>query len=122
MSGLSDHELRAGFEALRAADEQEAPGFTTVLDRAKRAPLADPRPRVRRRLQVALSIAAALLLAAGVVRVFRRPDFVPPPLSTWTSPTASLLRTSGADLLASPTLLSSVLDQLTSMPPQHQGK
>lgn len=122
MTALSDHELRARFDALRVADERDAPGFRAVLDRARRAPATDARLMARRRLQVALSIAAALLVAVGVSRISRRPDFVPPPLSIWTSPTASLLRTPGSDLLASPALLSSVLDQLTSMSPPHQGK
>ncbi len=122
MTALSDHELRARFDALRAADERDAPGLRAVLDRARRAPAADARLMARRRLQVALSIAAALLLAVGVSRISRRPAFVPPPLSTWTSPTASLLHTPGSELLASPALLSSVLDQLTSMSPPHQGK
>lgn len=122
MTGLSDRELRARFDALRAADEHGAPGFGALLARAAPAATEGRRLPSRWRLRTALSIAAALLLAVGLVRWSRRRDFVPQPLSTWTSPTASLLHTPGPDLLASSGLLPSVLDQLTSTPSQRKGK
>jgi hypothetical protein len=122
MTGLSDRELRARFDALRAADEHGAPGFGALLAHAARAATEGRRLPSRWRLRTSLSIAAALLLAVGLVRWSRRRDFVPQPLSTWTSPTAGLLHTPGSELLASSGLLPSVLDQLTSTSSQRKGK
>jgi hypothetical protein len=96
----ADDELRARFADLRASDERSAPDFHGVLDRAKRAPYADAR-RLRLRAPLALFIAAAAVVVAavGIARVsaLRRAAFVATPLSTWTSPTAGLLRTQGFD-------------------------
>lgn len=111
MTDFSDRELRARFDALRGADEHDAPGFRSVLERSARV-----RPRRPRwPLRVALSIAAALLLSVGIARVSRRRAFVAEPLSTWRSPTAGLLRTTGSDLLRSSALMPSMFDQLSSV-------
>jgi hypothetical protein len=123
MSERSDPDLRSRFHALRTADEQDTPAFRAILDRAGPAPLVGALQPRRRFLRAALSIAAAILFAVGLVRALRRHAFVAPPLSTWTSPTASLLHTSGSELLATSTLLPSMLDNLTSPSSQpHKGK
>jgi hypothetical protein len=122
MTGLPDHELRARFDELRAADEQSAPGFGAVLARARFAAPDRTQRRRRWRLGAALSIAAAIVLAVGISRTARRRNFVAQPLSTWRSPTASLLRTPGSELLASPSLVPSALDHLTIMLAQREGK
>jgi hypothetical protein len=122
MTGIPDHELRARFDELRAADEQGAPGFGAVLARARFAAPDRTQRRRRRRLGVALSIAAAIVLAVGISRTSRRRSFVAQPLSTWRSPTASLLRTPGLELLASPSLIPSALDHLTTTLAQREGK
>jgi hypothetical protein len=118
MTDSSDHELRARFDALRVAEEHDAPGFRSVLDRAARTRPAGARWPLR----VTLSIAAALLLSAGLVRVSRRRAFIAEPLSTWRSPTAGLLRTTGSDLLRSSALMPSMLDQLGSVSLAHKEK
>ena len=112
MTGPSEHDLHRRFEALRTEDERNAPGYRSVLDRAPRAASAVIRAGSRRRLVAALAIAAAIVLAVVLPRVSRPHGFIPQPLSTWTSPTASLLRTSGPELFASRTLLPSSLDHL----------
>jgi hypothetical protein len=121
MTGPSDHELRAHFDALRATDERDAPGFRAVLDRA--APTAPDATRLRARLRLgaALAIAAAIVLAAGLTLTSPRRNFVAEPLSAWTSPTASLLHTPGSELLASPSLVPSALDHLTTTLPLREG-
>jgi hypothetical protein len=118
MSELSDQDLRSRFEVLRAGDEHDAPGFRAILDRAGPVPTVAAMRARRRPLRAVLSIAAVVLLAAGLVRVSRRHAFVAPPLSTWTSPTESLLHASGSELLVSPTLVPSMLAKLTSPPSQ----
>jgi hypothetical protein len=121
MSPRPDDELRSRFAELRDADARHAPAYRAVLERTdRRVPGVDRNGR-RRTLRLALAAAAAIVLAVGVARVSRRRAFVAPPLSTWTSPTASLLRTPGAELLASPTLLSSVLDPVTTRPTLRAG-
>jgi hypothetical protein len=122
MTEFSDHELRARFDATRVADEHDAPGFRSVLDRAAQVRPAHTAPRSRWPLRVAMSIAAALLLSVGLVRVSRRRAFIAEPLSTWRSPTAGLLRTTGSDLLRSSALMPSMLDQLGSVSLAHKEK
>ena len=118
MTDYSDHELHARFDTLRGGDEQRAPGFRSVLERPVRL-----RPRRSGwALRVALSIAAALLLSVGLVRLSRRRAFVAEPLSTWRSPTSDLLRTTGSDLLRSSALMPSMLDQLVSVSLAHKEK
>lgn len=121
MKEINDDELRARFAQLRSADELGAPDFQCVLERAKNRPLRAGRFAWRRPLAVSAALAATILLAVGVARVARRSGFVAPPLSTWVSPTASLLRTPGSELLNSPSLTSSVLDPATKSVP-HTGK
>ena len=118
---MSDDELRARFRALRAADERDVPGFERARDRPARVASAAARIRFRW-LGVALSVAAALLLSAGVTRAYRRYTFVAQPLSTWKSPTAALLRTPGAELLHSLRLAPSPLDHLTTTLALREGR
>ncbi len=122
MNGLSDDELRARFKALRSADEPHTPAFEQIRNRPVRAAPAAPRARFAWRLGVALSVAAALLLSAGVTRAYRRYTFVAPPLSTWTSPTASLLHTPGTELLRSPKFAPSPLDHLITSLALREGR
>ncbi len=122
MNDLKDDELRARFAQLRDADELGAPDFQGVLGRARLRP---PRGRLTwrppSRFALSAALAAAILFAIGVARVSRRSEFVPPPLSTWVSPTASLLRTPGSELMRAPRLMSSVLDPATESV-THTGK
>ena len=124
MNEPTDHELRARFAELRAAELFGAPEFDDVRDRANRARTTVDRIARRGPSRVALSIAlaAAIVLAVSVARESHRREFVPPPLSTWTSPTASLLRTPGIDLFTSKTLRSSMLDAATAASALHTGK
>lgn len=120
MTAMSDEELRARFESLSAHDRREAPSFAVLTDRATRA-AHRARPRRAWRLAMAIALAAAVVLSVGIARIVRRMSFVPTPLAAWTSPTAGLLKTPGSDLLASPALLSSQLDHLTTTLAQREG-
>jgi hypothetical protein len=116
MTPLSDHEIHERFRALREEERRHVPAFRAMLERAARRSGAS---RWSSPAVLSLATAAAILLAAGAVRRFSaRRDFTPQPLATWTSPTASLLRTPGAELLEAPSLGSSVLDRVTSTPIQ----
>lgn len=116
MTSLSDEELRARFEALRDAEQEHAPGFRNVLDRPVRPSGEDSRASRRWRLPVALTLAAAAV-AVFAINLSRdaasRRAAALQPLAGWTSPTASLLRTPGSELLESSTLAASLLDGMT---------
>lgn len=116
-----DRELQLRFEALRGADARRVPAFGPMRERAERAAQGSSRPR-RRWPVLALALAAAMLLAVGLVREARRRAFVAQPLSTWTSPTAGLLRTPGSAWLASSALPPSPLDHLAGTPAPLEGK
>ena len=102
-----DRDLQSRFDALRVVDRAGAPEFGAVVGRParRRRPVALP----------AALVAAALLLAIGGIRVATRGMHAErsaetPSILTWRSPTASLLRTPGSDLLHGiPTIQSSVL-------------
>ena len=124
----ADDELRARFEALREEDRRRAPAFRGALSDAW------PRPLPRRRAFPLVWIAAAgIVLTVGIaVREIRQHG--PGPytgsassfgggdtvsITTWRSPTASLLRTSGSEMVASSRILSSVLDGASRAAVQH---
>jgi hypothetical protein len=102
-----DRDLQSRFDALRAADHAVTPEFGAVIGRParRRRPVALP----------AALVAATVLLAIGGIRLATRGMYAgrsadAPSILTWRSPTASLLRTTGSDLLLGiPTLRSSVL-------------
>ena len=123
MIDMHDDELRARFAGLRASDELSAPEFVDVLDRARHS--AHSRVSARRWLSpLAISIAAAavVIAAVGIARASRRAAFVAPPLSTWTSPTAGLLRTPGTGQRQPATLISSLVDIATTPATPQTGK
>ena len=98
-----DLELRKRFAESRRADESAAPDFGALLGRPRRA---GPTRSPGRRLALAASLALAAAAAALLLR--ERPPSpgageLPPAagaLVAWKSPTASLLRTPGAELSA----------------------
>ena len=97
-----DRRLENLFEELRRAEEASAPSFRQTLERkrARRTPSS-------RSAVLALAASMALFaLAAAVAFHSRRPLAPPRPqthaaLGKWKSPTDSLLRTPGAELLDS---------------------
>jgi hypothetical protein len=125
-----DDDLRARFDAIRQADRVRAPDFHTVLDRAE---VAHVSPRRRGHPLVWVAAAAGIVLAFGITLYQVRDRGADPQavgvapsggsdavtISTWRSPTASLLRTSGGEMLASPKLLSSILDGAARAALQH---
>lgn len=129
MNFSSDDELRARFEALRSDDSDRAPDFHDIVERARTLD-AQRRHGVRPLWIVA---AAGVVLAAGIAfqqarnhGVGRRADATgspgggaTPSISTWKSPTASLLRTSGSEAFATPKVLSSILDGASRDAVQH---
>ncbi len=110
MNDSSDRELRSKFERLRETETAGAPDFRNLLDRADRT-APDGRAGRRRlsRFAIPIAVAAAVVVAAGVASVARRRTAVQVPLSSWTSPTAGLLRTPGLGLLGPANILSSRL-------------
>jgi hypothetical protein len=120
MNFSSDDELRVRFEALRSDDSDGAPDFREMLERART--LDAQRRRGVRPLWIVA--AAGIVMAVGIAlqqtrnrSAGRRADATDSSgggntlsISTWKSPTASLLRTSGSEALAPPKVLSSILD------------
>lgn len=128
-----DDELKARFRELRDHDVAQAPAFRVPKPRdVSRAPAV---PRAILPAPVWWASAAGVLFAAlGVAllrwdagQVLRRfagsatPAVEAPSISDWTSPTASLLRTPGYELLAPPPILSSLFDGVTPRSGQRQG-
>jgi hypothetical protein len=108
MKQIGDDELRACFHKLRDHDAADLPDFSAVT-----------RPRAHRPATPALvwlaAAACVILVAASAIRWTRdRSGRIEPlGITTWRSPTASLLDVSGRELLAPPPILSSVLDGVT---------
>ena len=105
----NDDDLKSLFGSLRSVDERGVPDLTALI----------ARPRARRRrpivLIATLAAAAIILVVAGrqVVSHAARGDIARTPTAsivTWESPTASLLKYPGQELLRTvPTLKSSLL-------------
>jgi anti-sigma factor RsiW len=134
MNDASDDELRARFAALRVEEAMRAPDFRGIRERVSGR--ARTRPRLRPAVILGLAAAAALVLATGValhgIRNAALPPLVAdstpsgagagPLITTWTSPTAGLLRTSASELLsAPPPIRSSILDGVASAPTKPKG-
>jgi len=109
--------LRAHFERLRAHDLAHTPAFRAVVQDARaRSTTVHPRPA----WLASLAAAALVVLSLGIAIYQRR---VEAPIAnrgtptvtitTWKSPTDGLLRISGQELFAPPSVLSSVLDGAT---------
>jgi len=124
-----DDELRARFQELRDDDREHAPSFRALWARAEEGARTPRRSHDAALLWIAA--AASVVLAAGIAL---RGDLgrlvaglVPPEareeqtLSNWRSPTAGLLRTWGSNLLAPPSIRSSILDGVTPAPGQYNG-
>lgn len=107
-----DEELRARFGELRAAESSAAPGVSAVLHRTRGA----ARPALRRTSVFLLAGAAASVAAITfVVRQARiQASARQAAVTTWRSPTTSLMPGNPQTVLAPPPLLSSVLDGATT--------
>jgi hypothetical protein len=134
MNEARDDDLRARFGALGAEEAARAPEFRSVLERvpARRRSATSSRSV----MLLGLAAAAVLAVATGVAIRGRRtgepltlvadstPSRAPaePSITTWTSPTAGLLRTSGSMLLsAPPPIHSSILDGAFPTPAEPKG-
>jgi hypothetical protein len=108
----ADDDLRARFRALRRNDDARAPEFPPVvhLGSSVRA------ERARHRSNgVWLAAAAALVVGLVATRQFLATnDATAQSITTWQSPTNSLVPASGRAVLSPPPLLSSVLDGATT--------
>ncbi len=100
-----DRRLQLLFASLRKSDETDAPDFAALLS----APAAGSRTRLR---PLAVFLCCGALAVAAVVVVIHRPSPRPavPPISAWTSPTASLLPGPSPLLARAPTLGESWLE------------
>ena len=128
MTVHNEEELRACFDELRAYDVAHAPAFGESWGRAGTAARSASRRRAKSLFWIAA--AACLLFAVGIAvrwsfdgRTSRsRPSTAATPsIHSWTSPTASLLRVPGRELLAPQPILSSVLDGAAGTPVQTKG-
>jgi hypothetical protein len=114
MSRDPDREIARLFRETRGADESSAPDFRAILTRprARRSPLALP-------LRAAVALLVAAITLIGVL-LLRRPSSPagserPASLSEWRASTDVLLRTPGADLLASVPALPEPLPDYSSI-------
>ena len=113
-----DDELRARFAELRERDEVGTPEFQAMWQVAESA-RETTSSRRGRSLLVWSAAAAGIVFAAGAaVSVARRQKAQDVgasvlSISTWRSPTASLLRTSSISVLQQPSIIASVLDGAT---------
>jgi hypothetical protein len=108
----ADDELRARFRELRRGDGAGAPEFSAVVDRGSGVP-AKPSPY--RSPVVWLAAAAAVVVGLVVTQRFRATnEAAAQSITTWQSPTTSLVPASGRAVLSPAPLLSSVLDAATS--------
>ena len=108
----ADDELRARFRELRGVDGARAPEFSAGVDRAG----AGRAKAVPYRLPVVwLAAAAAVVVGLVATQRFRATnDAAAQSITTWQSPTSSLVPASGRAVLSPSPLLSSVLDGATS--------
>jgi len=121
MKPPSDEELTVRFEELRDDDHAGAPDFRAVLNRAQ----SRERGRLRATPWAWAAVAASVVFAAGIAlhqarnreAALRASSMLDAPggssISTWRSPTASLLRVSGSEVLGAPKIRSSILDGAT---------
>ena len=116
MKQIGDEDLRARFAELRDDDRAHAPEFGPLW---KRAELRAQTTSRKRTLRVAWIVAAAGIVVTVSVLVQQSRDVQTEgsisgaTISSWKSPTAGLLRTSGIELLAPPPILTSILDGAT---------
>ena len=106
-----DDELRDRFAELRDADRQSMPEF-----RVLRETITSHTTRMWKPVWIWAAAAAVLVVGAGAGLTWNNRRAVAESaltLSTWHSPTASLLRTSMPDALVQPSTLGSVLDGLS---------
>ena len=125
MTWFNDDQLRERFDELRGDDRTTMPSFRAQWERADAEAKHVPPLRPHLRMPLLVAAAAVVVIAVGVV-VRRRADapragLLAPSITSWTSPTASLLRTSGGDLLGSPSVLSSTLDRGLHTPVNYKG-
>jgi len=108
----ADDELRARFRELRHEDGIRTPEFQAVVDRA-----VDERAKATLHRLPVVWLAAAAAVVVGLVvtqRFHTTSDAAAQSITTWQSPTSSLVPASGRAVLSPPPLLSSVLDGATS--------
>jgi hypothetical protein len=125
MTLFNDDKLREQFDELRGSDQATMPSFRAQWDRAAAVAANAPQRRLLQRTPLLIAAAAVVVIAASVV-VRRHADaaragLAAPSITSWTSPTASLLRTPGAEWLASPSILSSSIDGALGAPVNHKG-
>ena len=131
MTWIDDDELAVRFRELRDDDETNAPGFRTVVGLAQgRAAGLSRRMRdvwwVAAAAGVVLTAGIAVRRAEGSDRILlvartAEDSFEAGPISTWSSPTAPLLRSADPLLHASRSVSTSVLDAATRGAHQLQG-
>lgn len=108
MKQIGDDALRACFRKLRDHDAANLPDFSTLTRPRTRRPATSP--------LVWLGAAACIVVVAGSAIQWTRDRtgrIEPSGITTWRSPTASLLDVSGRDILAPAPILSSVFDGVT---------
>jgi negative regulator of sigma E activity len=109
----AEFEVRARFESLRDLERRSVPDFQDVAAEARAAGRFPARQPAA--VSVGLAAAACVVLVATVlVQRSSRASGAAESVTSWRSPTTSLVPTSGQAVLAPPPLLSSVLDGATA--------
>ncbi|MDB4912379.1 MAG: hypothetical protein JWM95_23 [Gemmatimonadetes bacterium] len=100
-----DDDIRKRFAALRNADANAAPAVDVLLARPR---VRDARPFA---LAAVAAVAAAVFVAVGIqLRDPKEPPRTGMSILEWRSPTASLLKTPGSELIHTvPTMRSTIL-------------
>jgi hypothetical protein len=119
---MTDHDLKKAFDALRQSERDSAPSFDAVWRRAKAT--AEPEQRESRSVVRWVPLAASVIIGALLLFALEREktprlirDARVPAISTWQSPTASLLRSPTQFLTTSTSVMSSVLDGVATAIP-----
>jgi hypothetical protein len=123
-----DEELRTSFSTLRQEDAHATPSFQALVDGARSHPTMVVRRFAWRKLRALTAAAAIIVIALVAAREIARRArprastlATAASITTWTSPTRGLLRTSSRELLAPSPVLRSVLGDITPLPVPRKG-
>jgi hypothetical protein len=108
---MDESDIRRRFARLREADQERAPSFARIYERAHAH--RPPRATLRARTLVVGAAAMVAIATVWLARTRSVTSELTPTIMTWSAPTDVLLRTPGRELLGvMPALGASVLDAM----------